>query len=556
MKKGIFSFILTCLGYAANAQYFNDNLYARYQWNELQEYRRSGIYNVPLKCTPSSQVFEIWSKGENQLANHGAAISQGNLWEDQTRFYTACIREDSSFCDAYFRLAQCLVKQSKWVDVIKILSVAERKFPFEPMVYLGLGQAYLYLQYQTQALLNFEKVMSLLPSSAEGYLGASMVAYQQGQTQKALDYLQIGLKKVNELDIDYLKVFEGILYYHTGQTKRAYSLFLDLKKPSFTSRYMNPFQYATVEKWGLIGPMLEALAQYYIGLCFSARGENYFKNAISHLKIAKDYGIVIDSTVAKKVGMVVDVDNLKEQLLSLFRFNKIPGKKKSNLSADDAFENRKIDDAILLFSQLIKEDSSNVYPYVKLAECYNIKEEQQKALSIYKLAAKKFRKEDQVLQRLVRQFVRVDSLSSALAILQTDLAKHPEKVEAYLQASLIFAIMNKKAEAISLTKKIELYYARKMQSIPSRIASLLGEFFYLKGDYNVAFGYLNYAIRSGSGSDPYLNYYYARCLSAKGRMAEAKKYFYDAMDLGAILNERSMTEFGLVKRTASPYNVR
>jgi len=550
MKKVFSVFVLTFIVGILNGQHFVDNLFVRYQWSELRKYQRLGLNNPPLRCIANSTAKALWLKSEQQLSKHSMTLLQQNRWDEEIIFFKSCIKADSLFCDAYFRLAQCLVERTDWVGVLNLLNLAQRKFPNDPMVYMGLGQALLYLQFPNQALKNFEKLIALLPSSAEGYLGASMVSYDIGEPQKALDFLHKGYVKV-EGDIQYLKLFEAILLYHTNQTRQAYNLLTSLESPSF-----NYTSYATSVTFnhGNFEPELDGIREYYLALCYAARGEEFYTKAANHLKIAKRNRIVVDTTLAKVLGLSVTVDDLKEQLLSSYHLESVSDKKKSDPAADEAFENRRIDKATTLFSQRVNQDSLNLYSYFRLAECYQSKAEPQGALAAYKIAAKEFPKDDRVKMRLIRQLVRVDSLSSALKITQDLIDKHPGKMETYFQAALLMTMLNKNKEAIKLLKKLELGYVENEQNMPWKIPFMLGELHYLSGDYGVASGYFNFAIlQYGSLRDPYLNYYHAKCLGAKGQEADAKKYFYDAMNLGAIIDKDTLKKFQLVEKQSTPY---
>ena len=545
MKRLLLVFILSSLVGILNAQYFIDNLYVRHQWTELRKYKRNGINNPPLKCNPNRNAKDLWLKAEHQLSKHGLALLQQSRWGEEIVFYKSCIKEDSLFCDAYFRLAQCLVERTDWTGVLNLLNLARKKFPNDPLVYMGLGQALLYLQYPNQALANFQTLMTMLPSSAEGYLGASMVSYEMGEPQKALDYLRQGYGKVDG-DLQYLKVFEAILLYHTHQTRQAYGLLSSLERPSFyyTSASLNN---------GNFEPELNSIREYYLGLCYVARGEDFYNKAANHIRIAKREGILVDSSIAKTLGLSVAVDNLKEQLLSSFRLEHLPNNESAE-EADAAFENRRIDDAARLFLLQMKKDSFNVYPYMKLAECFQIKNESHQALTIHKLAARKFNNDEQIKLRLIRQLVRVDSFSTALKFTLAMIDKRPDKMDNYFRAALILTLMNNKIRAIKLLKKLELGYVGKEPTMPWKIPFMLGELYCLSGDYGVASGYFNFAIlQYGSLRDPYLNYYYAKCLGAKGEHADAKKYFYNAMDLGAIIDNDAIKKFQLVEKQSTPY---
>jgi tetratricopeptide (TPR) repeat protein len=251
------------------------------------------------------------------------------------------------------------------------------------------------------------------------------------------------------------------------------------------------------------------------------------------------------------MGLSLVVDNLKEQLLSSYHVESVPDKKPDQI-ADEAFENREIDDAAILFSERIKMDSSILYPYIKLAECFQIKNEPQKALATYKIAFKKFPEDDHVATRLARQLTRLDSMSSALKITQALIDKHPGKTEYYFQAAMILTLLNNSAEAKRLLNKLVL--EGNKPTLHWRIAFMLGELFYLSGNYGLASEYFDQAIHQhGSLRDPYLNYYYAKCLGFKGQDAEAKKYFYDAMELGAIIDKDSIKKFELIEKQSTPY---
>jgi|GEM_PF-2322609 len=536
-----------------NAQFFPSNLYARYQWNELMKSRNRSygtLNDLPTKCAPNRSAKELWDKGERQLIQKRATPISPNLWNEEMAIFKLCIREDSSFCDAYFRLAQCLAEQTDWVAVLKLLTLAGKKFPLDPMVYMGLGQAFTYLRYPEEALKNFEKLVSILPSSPEGYLGASWVSYQVGEPQKALDYLHQGYEKIGG-DTQYLKVFESILLYDTHQTRAAFELLSALQNSAAPSGiYWGGRSVGPLPTGGL-APELKGVGEYYLGLCYAARGEDFYRKAAGHLKVAMKEGVPIDTTLARSIGLLVGAENLKDQLLSTYRVESAPNKK-SDRAADEAFENRKIDEATILFSEQIKKDSGVLYPYLRLAECHQIKKEYQKALTTYKLAFKAFPKDDRLVTRLIRQLIRVDSLPTALAMTMDLIAQHPGKKESYYQAALMLRLMNRTSDAIKLLEKWEVKYVGNQASMPWKIPFLLGEFHFLSEDYDRALPYFKVAIRYGS-YDPYLNFYYATCLGVSGYLPEAKKYFYDAIDHGAIIDKDAIKKFQLIEKQSTPY---
>ena len=553
MKRAFCVFILISCVNILNAQFIN-NLFTRYQQNELRKYndygRRTSLTRLPLKCSTSNTARDLWEKGEAQLNNHAMQVLQERRLNDEIKVFSLCIRVDSAFCDAYFRLAQCLFERTDWVGVLNLLNLAERKFPNEPLVYIGLGQAQLYLHYSTQALENFERVIALLPNNEEGYLGASMAAYKMGQEIKALEYLRQGCGKMERSTL-YLRLFKAILLYDTHETQQAYNLLSYLENFSASGNTKASSAVLKIDPAIKIDSELDRMKEYYVGLCYAAKGEDFYDKAAHHVNRAKKQGLPVDS-IARILGLAIAVDNPKGQLLSSYHIERVHDKKKSNPAASEAFENRKIDEATNLFLQSIKEDSLNLYSYIKLAECFQNKNEPQKALSTYELALKKFPKDNLLATRLTRQLIRVDSLSSALEMTMGNISTSPNKEENYYQAALILYLMNRKSDAINLLKKLEPSDARKKRSMSWRISFILGEFYFLSGEFDMALPYLQFAIQDGS-HDPYLNYYYAKCLVNFNCWSEAKKYFYDAIELGAIIDKGSVKKFQLIEKQSTPY---
>ncbi len=181
--------------HSVSAQFFIDNLYARHEWTEWQHYSRlsTTANDLPLICQPNPIAKELWGQGETLLINEQA--NRAKLWEEEIATYKFCIKADSSFCDAYFRLAQSLVMKSDWVTALNILQIAKQKFPNEPLVYMGLGQIFLVLQYPSLALANYKKLIEVLPKSPEGYLGCSMSLFELNRDEEALKFLQQKKKK-------------------------------------------------------------------------------------------------------------------------------------------------------------------------------------------------------------------------------------------------------------------------------------------------------------------------------------------------------------------------
>src|SRR5258708_2838653 len=116
-----------------DAQIPSQNLFARAQFIEYQRLRnqtwRQGNVQVrridkyvefPVKCTMPDKGWQLWLKAEGFYADLH--------WEDAAKLYSAFIKVDSSFCDAYFRLAQCYVVRNDLVSAFRILKIVERKF--------------------------------------------------------------------------------------------------------------------------------------------------------------------------------------------------------------------------------------------------------------------------------------------------------------------------------------------------------------------------------------------------------------------------------------------
>ena len=186
---------LTIVGFgiaiSLNAQVPSQNLFRRAQLLEYQRIKnQSRIRNerveFPLMCSLPAKEQGLWSQAESFFAYL--------QWKDASKLYSAFIQQDSSFCDAYFRLAQCYVARNDLARAHNLLQIAKRKFSKNPLLYLGLGQLYTLLGYPREALRYYEEQIKLFPNDPEGFLGGSMALCDLDRNEEAIDYLEKGKK--------------------------------------------------------------------------------------------------------------------------------------------------------------------------------------------------------------------------------------------------------------------------------------------------------------------------------------------------------------------------
>jgi tetratricopeptide (TPR) repeat protein len=296
-----------------------------------------------------------------------------------------------------------------------------------------------------------------------------------------------------------------------------------------------------------VSPELKGLVNYYTGLCYTARGESWFRKAHRFFKAAKKEGIEIDSVVDRTTGFSVRPENQKAQLLSLYEIKNVTSRRSTDTLAQRVFENRKIDEAIALFQRSLEQDSTNEFAYIKLAECFQLKEKPDQALRVFRLATKKLPRNKYLESLLARQYVRVNDLPAALEIHYSLLKQKPADSNTRIELCLLLAMLNRKQEALDLLHTVEVKFTNHWKDLPWRIAFTKGEILYLSGDLEVATKYLEFAAGPGL-LDPYVNYYYGSCLGDLEYLSDAKKYFYKAMEQGAVIDDRTMAKFQLVPK--------
>ncbi len=190
-------------------------------------------------------------------------------------------------------------------------------------------------------------------------------------------------------------MFEGILYYHLYQTEKSLAILKAIELVPANPPYSWAYFTGYSPKEGF--PELNGIRDYYLGLCYIAKGETFYSRAFHLISKAEKEGIIIEQKVSEQLEFMTPAFNLKNQSLWHY-YLKYPTTKRNSantLEADALFENRKTEMALGLYSKIINQDSSNVYAYVRLSECLQLMKQQNKALEIYEVAYRKFPKNNQ-----------------------------------------------------------------------------------------------------------------------------------------------------------------
>ena len=562
MKSGLF-FLGFLLAYSANAQLPSQSLFYRYEQLRYRQpnqsaynYFKNGVLfppgnavGLPLRCvTTNKNAYTTWERGED--------FFQSLRWEDAVKIYSAIIRLDSSFCDAYLRLGQSYAARNDLAAAILTFQLALRKFPSNPMVYLGLGQLYLITGYPETAHSYFEKMFPLDPENPEYYLGVSIALYQIKRNADALEYFLKGMEKLRPLldkgssktpayawsqtqpkgQDTYLNVYEGILYYKLNQNQKSLQLLKDT--------YVN-----------FNDTDLNGLKHYFMGLCYLAKGENYYPQARLNIQKAKRSGITIDSTVAQSIGLLWNPGDFKNLALLENYSDELrcaSANKKNKLKAEQAgivFENREINESIRLYSAIIQDNSSSSCDaYVKLAECYHLQQKSKESLNVLRVAVRKLPNNIGVTLQLARELFRADSLTSSLQAYRAAIQLDSSDYRAYYGASLLLAHQHRNKEALDL-----LILSKRGWKTLRKIVMMEGILHYQLGYPHVALNNLTKAADLFV-KDPVPMYYLALCYYVLGGkyLPKATDCLNEAIELGALVDYETKLKFGLdpnVRRT-------
>lgn len=532
-----------------DAQIPTQNLFRRAQYIQYLRLQRPRALDGPLSyapyylpqfpitCDVPKTTYDLWLNAEVSFAR--------TSWYDAAKIYQGLIQTDSSFCDAYFRLAQCYVARNNLAQAHKILSIAARKFPTNPLLYTGLGQLYIFLGRPLNALAYFNTQMSLFPRDPEGYLGACWCQFELRDYQASVSNLEIGrdllIMQINQAatfgaptaeqtlatSIDYLYIFESMLRFKLNENENAWQAVQMVQTES--------------------DPEVHAFKRYCEGIYFYNKGEDYYDKAKKKLMKVAPAGIVLDEQIAREVGIKVDPADLRSLVL-LERYNdklKSAPQKSATPLADSLFQNRKIAEASIQYNVALQNDSSNCHTLLRLADCYNALKRDEEALELYRYALRKFPNEPKLALLVARQLVQLKQYDAAIEA-YLDAAKLDKKdPRGYFGACLIMACTNQFRRALDLYNA-NLSYLDK------------SKFNWVKGMLYFKLNLPVLALQSlPEEHTVYSNYYRGlsyRLVSGDTWNPKAAEHIIEAIRLGAIVDAQTMEMVGLDPKTAFQSN--
>ncbi len=446
----------------------------------------------------------------------------------EVKLFENCVQRDSSFCDAYFRLVQSLVELGQWQRATNVLHKAKQRFPKEPLVNLGLGQSYLQMSEFDNAQIYFEKFLTLMPTESEGYLGLGYSLYRKGKKAEALFRIREAYKR-GVLDLNYIQMFEAVLLYELKEFNKSMEVLkqinIENKKTVF-----NTWVLGIDLDTNLYGPV-----HYYLGLCNYACGANHFEAAKWHLKLAKKQGVNIDTVIAKRLGIYVQPDDLKNQLLNLYNHEKLV-KSNSKCCLSMAVEKNRDD---------LTEVYKNVSWIIRSAVYNNQTDSFMRSLEILKVGVKKFPRSSKLKIMLERQYILMDSLNQGLKLCFVHDARNKMPTKTVLKGALILKLLHRDSEAIELLSKVEKTYKDRQEIVPPELLVLKGELYFLQDEQYLASEYFKNAQLYYS-KDIYFNYYYALCLGLQGKISEGREYLYNSIKQGAIIPKELASKYHLI----------
>ncbi len=506
----------------------------------IKDNRTAGqLVEFQIKCKVGPEVHKIWLNAEVQFAF--------SKWSEAAAIFGGLIKTDSSFCDAYFRLAQCHVARNDLRAGYEILLLAKKRFPDNPLLNLGFGQLYLLLSIPRTALYYFEKQIILHPEDPEGFLGASWAAHELNDDGKALLYLKKGrdlltnqviaatgrLTPVSTVTytsrnplgatIDYLYIFESLLYNNLNQNEKSRDAVRNLT--SEDQREIASFR------------------DYCVGMYYYNKGEKFYSQAKRNIRRAVATDLYVDPAILRELGIRADPTDFKAMVLRE-NYSKVSTRMRSISTplmkkADTLFQNRYLTAAAEVYSNCLQEDSSNLTAYYRLGECYRDMSRQGEALKIYQLAHRKFPREIKFTLVLGRELLRAGRTEEAIASYRKAIWTDRKNYKAYYGACLALAHKGDFEEAN------EVWNAGK-----DLIPQFKRESYFMSGILYYSLGYYHAAIPALANSqlsrDAFSKYYLSLSYHhLGGHEDDATSSMIDAIKLGAIVSSDTVKMVGL-----------
>lgn len=550
--------LAACLsGTKLHAQVPRQSLFYRYQamqYQELMQQARNrnivrGTFvsnpyvEFPLTCIPGKEVQETWRDGE--------AFFSRMKWKESLLAYEGALKQDSSFCDAYFRIAQCQVHMNMLAEAWNTLKLTERKFPRNAMVYLGLGQLSIILNFPADAIGYFNKMGELDPNNLEYYLGASFSLFKVNQYEEALRFLERGRNTIQSVRTstplltmngrvagpifensnrnrwEYLTIYEAVLNYKLHHNKTALKLLRHVSNQTGD-------------------PELEGTRQYFMAMCYLSKGENYALQAQQYLQKATSLGIQIEETLYDSIGLRYNPGVLSSLMLrSTFPYtrseqhlNKVY-RVMEDLALEE-FENRNYPDALNKLEKITQEDPTSAKSFLLLAETQSRLNLGSACLSTLENAHKQFPDNEIVGLRLAREYLKNGKLERALASYLDLIGRNPKSETAYVGAALVLGTQGETRRGLDIL----IGYERGHRTT-NQVLLLKGVLFHQMGLNSVALQYLSQVQKSRN--DAFASYYAALCFYELGYKYHdlATDNLNQAMALGAAVDDATMLKLGL-----------
>ncbi|HQQ97140.1 MAG TPA: hypothetical protein PLX35_07745 [Cyclobacteriaceae bacterium] len=556
---GIPMLVLACclIRVDIQAQVPRQSLFYRYQAMQYQDLLQSarnrnimrGTYvanpyvEFPLVCMTRKEVQEIWRDGETFFSRM--------KWKESQLAYEGAVHQDSSFCDAYFRIAQCQVHMNMLAEAWNTLKLTEKKFPANAMVYLGLGQMSIILDFPVDAIGYFNKMGELDPNNLEFYLGASYALFKANQYGEALHFLERGRNTIravrtstplltvngrvagpifensNRNRWEYLTIYEAVLNYKLHRNTTALKLLRQVSNQNGD-------------------PDLEGTRQYFMALCYLNKGENYTLRAQAYLQKAASLGIQVDEALYDSAGLRYNPGVLSSYLIkSSIPYNRTdePATKVYRVMeeiAEEEFENRNYLEALRKLEKITQEDHTSAKSFLMLAETQSRLNLGSACLATLESARKQFPDNEVVGLRLAREYVKNNNSDAALACYLNLIGRNPKSESAYLGAALVLSTKGEIRRGIDIL----IGYERGHRTT-NQVLQLKGVLFHQMGLHSVALQYLSQVQKSKNNA--FASYYVALCFHQLGNKYHdlATDNLNLAMALGAAVDDETMLKLGL-----------
>ena len=160
-------------------------------------------YSNAIKMFQESLKHETW----NDVA---IFVNIGHCYfelEDDTaaiRYYHKALKIDHENYLAYFGIGRSLERQEKWLEAVHFLNKASNYFPEDINIWLLLGKAEYNLGNVLAAVTAYIRASEIEPEVAEIWLDWSYIVHEQGDFEKALEIIDLGIDALPE---------EASLYY-------------------------------------------------------------------------------------------------------------------------------------------------------------------------------------------------------------------------------------------------------------------------------------------------------------------------------------------------------